>query len=242
MGRRKTKWRERWKLWRRRLVGITVILTGLYLLFEYLTWPDVEALKAKRPETTAFIERYKDRYEKKRVAQIWVSYDQISIAMKHAVLAGEDIGFLYHDGFATEEIEDAVKDALFEGKKLRGASTITQQLAKNLWLSASRNPLRKVKEALLTQQLEANLSKKRILELYLNVVELGPGIFGVEAAAQHWYGTSAAALAEDQAVELAAMLPAPRKRQPGGAGEAHRKHADAIRRRMGRTTQLRDRL
>jgi monofunctional biosynthetic peptidoglycan transglycosylase len=234
--------RDRAKRWRPRLLGAAVALIAIYLLVEYVTWPDVEALKTKRPETTAFIERYEDENQKKRVSQIWVPYDRIPIGFKHAVLAGEDIGFLYHDGFATEEIEDAVKDALFEGKKLRGASTITQQLAKNLWLSASRNPLRKVKEALLTQQLEANLSKKRILELYMNVVELGPGIFGVEAAAQHWFNTTAAGLTEEQSIALVAMLPAPRKRHPGSESEAYQKHADAIRRRMSRSMALRERL
>ena len=242
MARRRKKRPARWKRIRSRLLIGLFALLPLYLLFELVTWPDVVALKTERPETTAFIERYLEQQGKKRVAQSWVPYERIALSFKHAVLAGEDIGFLHHDGFEAEEIEDALKDALFEGKKLRGASTITQQLAKNLWLSPSRNPLRKVKEAILTKQLEANLSKKRILEIYLNVVELGPGIFGVEAAAQHWFGASASSLSEDQAVALAAMLPAPRKRSPTSDSEPYRKHVEAIRRRMSRSMHLREKL
>lgn len=227
--------------WRKLLIALFVMIAA-YLAFEAATWPEVGALKSNRPETTAFIERYKTKSGKKRIAQIWVPYDRIALEMKHAVLAGEDLGFLYHHGFDTEEMEDALKDAIVEGKTLRGASTITQQLAKNLWLSASRNPLRKLKEAILTQQLEANLSKRRILEIYLNVVELGPGIFGVEAAAQHWFGTTAARLNEKEAIALAAMLPSPRKWRPDASSEPYQKHRDAIRHRMGRSMRLRDKL
>jgi monofunctional biosynthetic peptidoglycan transglycosylase len=239
---RKSSLAKSWKRWAPRLAAGAVLLLVLYFLFELVTWPDVAALKSKRPETTAFIERYQDRTNKNRVARTWVPYDHIALSFKHAVLAGEDIGFLHHDGFASEEIEDALKDALFEGKKLRGASTITQQLAKNLWLSASRNPLRKLKEAILTRQLEHSLSKKRILEIYMNVVELGPGVFGVEAAAQHWFGSTAATLTEEQAIALAAMLPAPTRRNAREMSEAHQRHADAIRRRMSRSMHLREKL
>jgi monofunctional glycosyltransferase len=239
MARKKRK-KLRWP--KRRLIAAPFVLLGLYLLFELVTWPNVAALARERPESTAFIERYKAKSGKSRIAQVWVPYDRIALGLKHAVLAGEDIGFLGHDGFATEEMKDAVKDAVLEGKKLRGASTITQQLAKNLWLSASRNPLRKVKEAILTRQLENDLSKKRILEIYLNVVELGPGVFGVEAAAQHWFHTSASALSDDQAIALAAMLPSPRKWHPGSDNERYRRQAEAIRRRVGRSMWLREKL
>ena len=241
MARKKRKWGERWKRVRRWVVVGFAGFVLLYLALEILLWPDIAELKAKRPESTAFIERYEDRYGKKAL-QKWVPYSQISMSIKHAALAGEDIGFLHHDGFEAAEIQDALKDAVLEGKSLRGASTITQQLAKNLWLSPSRNPLRNVKEAILTQQLEENLSKKRILEIYLNVVELGPGIFGVEAASQHWFGVSAADLGEDDAIALIAMLPAPKKRTPSSTSESYRKHRDAIRRRMSRSMHLRERL
>ncbi len=214
----------------------------LFVVYEVVTWPDVAALKAERPRTTAFIERYLDTHEGARVAWSWVAYDQIPMAFKHAVLAGEDIGFLGHHGFATDEMADALKDTVLEGKKLRGASTITQQLAKNLWLSPSRNPLRKLKEAELTRELEDHLSKKRILELYMNVVELGPGVFGVEAAAERWFGSHAAELADEDAVRLAAMLPAPRRWSPAITSPAYQRHVEAIYRRMRATGYLREKL
>jgi monofunctional biosynthetic peptidoglycan transglycosylase len=126
------------------------------------------------------------------------------------VVVAEDIDFFSHHGFATKEMRAALEKAWDEKELPRGASTITQQLAKNLWLSPSRNPWRKVKEAILTRQLERHLDKRRILELYLNVVELGPGIYGAEAAARHHFGVSAAQLTPAQAARLAAMLPRPR--------------------------------
>jgi len=121
----------------------------------------------------------------------------------------------------------------------RGASTITQQLAKNLWLSPSRSPVRKVKEAILTWQLERRLAKTRILELYLNVVEFGPGVWGAEAAARHYFARPAAELDEDQAARLAAALPSPTKWYPGSSSAAYRRHVDSVRRRMDKADFLR---
>ena len=134
----------------------------------------------------------------------------------------EDIGFFDHRGFAVEEIKEAVRGAVEEGKALRGASTITQQLAKNLWLSPSRNPWRKVEEAILTWQLERHLEKRRIFELYLNVVELGPGVYGAEAAARRYFEKPAGALREAEAAELAASLPNPSAWHPGSESRAYR--------------------
>jgi monofunctional glycosyltransferase len=122
-----------------------------------------------------------------------------------------------------------------EGHEMpRGASTISQQLAKNLWLSPSRNPVRKVKEAILTWQLEQRLAKRRILELYLNVAEFGSGVYGAEAASRRYFGKSAADLSEDEAAQLAASLPSPRAWHPGVSSPAYRRYVDTVKRRMAR--------
>jgi monofunctional biosynthetic peptidoglycan transglycosylase len=126
-----------------------------------------------------------------------------------AVLAGEDQEFFDHSGFDWEEIEKAIKKDWEERGFVRGASTITQQLAKNLFLSTSKNPLRKLHEALITVELEAILSKRRILEIYLNVIEWGDGVYGAEAAARHYFATSAASLSVEQAAFLSAIIPSP---------------------------------
>ncbi len=134
--------------------------------------------------------------------------------LKKAVLVAEDLSFFNHNGFDTHEIRIAAREAV-QGKRIRGASTITQQLAKNLWLSPSRSPDRKLREIVLTRLLERHLSKRRILELYLNVVEFGPGIYGAEAAARRYFGIPAADLSPEQAAGLAASLPRPAWWHPG---------------------------
>jgi monofunctional biosynthetic peptidoglycan transglycosylase len=207
-----------------------------------LTWPDVAALASDDPETTAFIERY--RAERRRageseaVAWRWVPYGSISPHLKRAVLVSEDIGFFDHQGFAEEEIRAALRTAWQERKPPRGASTITQQVAKNLWLSPSYSPFRKVEEAILTRQLERHLEKRRILEIYLNVAELGPGVYGAEAAARHYFGTSAAGLSERQAAQLAASLPRPRTWHPGVESRGYRRQVERIEGRMRRAGWL----
>lgn len=227
----------------KRLVFALAAALGAYLLFELATWPDVAALAKENPATTAFIEAYENAQRaagKKPAADYrYVPATRISSAMKRAVVCGEDLEFFSHQGFSGHEMKAAFKDAWEDGKKLRGASTITQQLAKNLWLSPSRNPLRKVKEAILTRQLEKNLSKKRILELYLNVAELGPGIYGAEAAARRYFGVPAAQLGEAQAAELAAGLPSPRRFNPSTGSPAARKRANIILTRMSQAQWLR---
>jgi monofunctional biosynthetic peptidoglycan transglycosylase len=178
-----------------RIGGALAVLLGLWLAWELLTWPDVHELAATNPSTTAFIERYRreqvEQGKPGRVAQSWLSYEEISPNLKKAVLVAEDINFFSHDGFDSEEIREAVREALQERRAPRGASTITQQLSRNLWLSPSRNPLRKLREAALTYQLERALSKERILELYLNVAEFGPGIYGAEATSGRAVGRGA---------------------------------------------------
>jgi monofunctional biosynthetic peptidoglycan transglycosylase len=149
-----------------------------------------------------------------------------------ALLLAEDAGFYGHPGIDLREVPAALLTDWARGGAARGASTITQQLAKNLWLSPSRNPLRKLKEAALTRQLERHLSKRRILELYLNVVEFGPGVWGCESAARRYFGKPAAALTEREAAELAASLPRPSTWHPGARGRGYARHVERILARM----------
>ena len=202
----------------------------LLLAVKALQWPDVRALAGSDPESTAFIDRY-ERRTGEQVAWQPVGYGAIANSLKRAVLVAEDINFFEHDGFEREELERAVRETVFEGKRLRGASTLTQQLAKNLWLSPSRNPLRKLDELLLTRQLERHLEKRKILELYLNVVEFGPGVFGAEAAAQRFFGKSATQLNNAEAAQLAASLPHS-KWSPQSESKSYRAHVNRIARRM----------
>src|SRR5262249_10007304 len=143
-----------------------------------------------------------------------------------------------HGGFETHEIKEALSKAVEESELPRGASTITQQLAKNLWLSASRNPLRKVKEGMLTRQLERRLGKRRILEIYLNVVEFWPGIYGPAAASRRYFSKAAADLSTEEAAQLAASLPSPATWHPGVSNQGYRRHVDRILRRMARAEFL----
>ncbi|HYG62030.1 MAG TPA: monofunctional biosynthetic peptidoglycan transglycosylase [Thermoanaerobaculia bacterium] len=222
------------------LSGLAAVI--LWLGWQVLTWPDVAALEEERPETTAFIERYRGRGwfgNRREVEWKWVPYRRISSNLKRAVIVSEDIEFFSHDGFSRRETRAALEDAWEEKKLPRGASTITQQLAKNLWLSPSRNPVRKVKEAILTRQLEEHLSKRRILEIYLNVVELGPGIYGAEAATRHYFGKSAASLTTRQAAELAAVLPRPKSWHPGSKSKSYQSKVRSIQRRMAKASWLR---
>jgi monofunctional biosynthetic peptidoglycan transglycosylase len=225
-------------LWIRRGIAAVAIAIILWLVWEAATWPDVRALASRPPPTTAFIERYKERERAAgrtpHVEWRWVSASAISVPLKRAVLVAEDTDFFNHRGFAPKAMREAMTQALEERRAPRGASTITQQLAKNLWLSPSRSPLRKAREALMTWQLERALSKRRILECYLNVVEFGPGVYGVEAASRHYFGKPAADVNADEAAQLAASLPRPRAWHPGVTTPAYRRYVDNIRRRMDR--------
>ena len=166
------------------------------------------------PKSTAFMERYLEKPGAK-VRHAWVPYERISEHLKRAVIAAEDARFLDHEGFDWEAIQQAMQKNERRGKVVAGASTISQQLAKNLFLSGERSWLRKGEEAAITWMMERTLSKRRILELYLNVAEWGEGVFGVEAAARHHFGIPAAALGPEQAVWLAAILPSPRRYDRG---------------------------
>jgi monofunctional biosynthetic peptidoglycan transglycosylase len=172
-----------------------------------------------QPESTAFMERALEELREKnpraRLEHRWVPYERISVNLKRAVLAAEDARFLDHEGFDWEMIEKAMAKNERRGRVVAGASTISQQLAKNLFLSGERSWLRKGQEAIITWMLEHVMSKRRILELYLNEAEWGQGVFGAEAAARHHFGVSAAALTPEQAAWLAVILPSPRRYDRG---------------------------
>jgi monofunctional biosynthetic peptidoglycan transglycosylase len=218
------------------------LAAAAFVAYEIWTWPDVGALARRPPPTTAFIERrraeQRARGRRERIDWRWVAYPAIAPSLKRAVLVAEDANFFSHRGFDFAEIEKAMREAIEEGEPPRGASTISQQLAKNLWLSPSRNPYRKLKEVILTWQLERRLGKRRILELYLNVVELGPGIFGVEAASRRYFGKAAADLGDGEAAQLAAGLPNPTAWHPGATSRAYQRRVDTILRRMDRAGHL----
>ncbi|MGZ5207786.1 MAG: monofunctional biosynthetic peptidoglycan transglycosylase [Sulfuricurvum sp.] len=194
-----------------KIILILIILTALDI-GRYAVYPDVTALKKDRPVPTAFMEyreaQWADENRDMHITQTWVSMKNISPNIIKAVLIGEDDGFWKHDGFDVKGMENAIERSI-EKKTLAGGSTISQQLSKNLYLSPSKNPVRKIKEAILTWRIEKSLSKRRILEIYLNVAEWGDGIFGIEAAARHYYHKSAKNLTAREASRLAAVLPNP---------------------------------
>ena len=199
------------------LLATLLVGTGYYF---YFSLPDVSALKQKNPTSTALMnlrdQEYKKQNSRGRRQQIWVSYGAISEHIKKAVLISEDAGFYSHKGVDVTELKAAFKKDLETLSFSRGGSTITMQLAKNLYLSPSKNPLRKLKEIIIAHQLENALSKRRIFEIYLNVVELGRNIYGVEAAAQHYFGKSAGSVDLVEAATLAALLPSPRNSKERG--------------------------
>ena len=180
------------------------------LAYVYLTLPDVRPLATANPATTAFIELRADEAhtlgKPAHREQRWVSYERISSHLKRAVLVAEDSAFWDHDGVDLEQLKESMEANFEKGRLARGGSTITQQLAKNLYLSPSRNPIRKLRELIIARRLEASLSKRRILEIYLNVVEWGNGIYGAEAAARAYFQKSAAALGPAESALLAGAL------------------------------------
>ena len=180
------------------------------------------------PAATAFMnermQALRERDPKARLRYAFVPYERVSPALKRAMIAAEDAKFVDHEGFDWDGIEVALEKNQRRGRIVAGGSTITQQLAKNLFLTDSRSWLRKGEEAMITLMLEAMLDKRRIFELYLNVIEWGSGVFGAEAAAQHYFGVSAARLSQEQAARLAAMAPNPRyyERHPNARGLARK--------------------
>jgi len=200
-----------------------VLFGGGYVSCLVLTLPRVDHLARENPSETALMEaRGGER------TQSWVPLADISPRLLKAVLMGEDAGFYGHNGFDTHEMKEAFRRNWEEGRTVRGASTITQQLAKNLYLSSDRTYARKIKEAILTYRLERALSKSRILEIYLNVIEWGDGVYGVEAGARDVFGKSAGGLDAAEAATLAAMIPNPRELDPCEQAEAVRVRRNRI--------------
>lgn len=185
-----------------------VLLYQVWVLAHILWWVD------HNPQETAFMQArlavLQDKHANARLQQQWVAYGRISNHLKRAVVAAEDSRFVEHHGFDWAGIENAFEKNLKKGKIVAGGSTISQQLAKNLFLSGNRTPWRKAQEAVITFMLERLMSKRRILEIYLNVIEWGDGVFGAEAAARHYFHGSASGLGPSQAARLAAMIPNPR--------------------------------
>ncbi len=211
-------------------IALALLLVFVFVdIARYAVYPNVSELIKKNPIPTAFMEyrvaQWEDEGKQKQISQKWVGFNAISPYLIKAVLISEDDGFWKNDGFEVDEIQQAFEKNLKAGKFVAGGSTVTQQLAKNIYLSPSKNPIRKIKEAILTYRMNKTLSKKRIIELYLNCAEWGDGIFGIEAAARHYYGTSARNLSPMQAAKLASILPNPIVFQPENGGRVARKAA-----------------
>jgi monofunctional biosynthetic peptidoglycan transglycosylase len=212
----------RWLLWTFALLAAAFILLQGWYAAHIWWW------REHAPRETAFmamrLSQLQERHADARLAYRWVAYDRISLQLKRAVIAAEDAKFVEHEGFDWEGIQQALDKNTRRGRVVAGGSTITQQLAKNLFLSTQRSYWRKAEEALITLMLEALLDKRRILELYLNVIEWGDGIFGAEAASRRYFGTSSAALTAEQAARLAAMAPNPRyyEKHPDARGLARK--------------------
>ena len=198
--------------WSRRVLAVLVLLVIAWQGW-YLGW--VVWWKFADPDMTSFMSLRLDELREKdpraELKKQWVLYARISAHLKRAVVAAEDAKFSEHEGFDWEGIQKALEKNRKKGKIVAGGSTISQQLAKNLFLSGTKTPWRKAQEAIITLMLEAVLDKRRILEIYLNVVEWGSGVFGAEAAARYYYALSAAQLSAEQAARLAVLLPNPRK-------------------------------
>jgi monofunctional biosynthetic peptidoglycan transglycosylase len=197
-----------WIKWLILLPLLAVVLIQLYFFLQIWWWV------GHNPETTSFmraqLSSLREKNPKAQLQQKWVPYGRISNNLKRAIIASEDANFSDHEGVDWDALQKAYEKNTRKRKVVSGGSTITQQLAKNLFLSGSRSYLRKGQELIITYMLESMMEKERIFEIYLNVVEFGSGIFGAEAAARHYYGVSAAALGASQAAKLAVMLPNPR--------------------------------
>ena len=222
----------------RRIFLIVIVAIVLLVGYEWITFPDVAALATNPPATTAFMEQRKAELraagKSDAIDYRWVPYARISPYLRRAVLVAEDDTFFEHGGVDVNALQEAIRKDWAHKKMTHGGSTITKQLAKNLYLSPSRNPLRKVKEYFIARSLESHLSKKRILELYLNVVEMGERVYGAEAASQAYFHTSASALSPSQAALLAGCLPNPRVMSPASPNKRLRFRQRMVLSRMKR--------
>jgi monofunctional glycosyltransferase len=215
----------------------TAAVAFAYLVYAYLTLPDVRSLRTTNPTTTAFIElRAREarlRGRPARRVQYWASYGRLSQDLKRAVLVAEDDAFWQHEGVDFEQLQESLELDLARGRFLRGGSTITQQLAKNLYLSPSKNPIRKLRELIIARRLEVELKKSRILELYLNVIEWGDGLYGAEAAARTYFRSNAVSLGPTESALLAAAIINPRMLNPARPTPRLLRRQQLILRRMG---------
>lgn len=208
----------------KKVIFIIILIISAYFIVDigrYFLYPDIAALQKNKPGKTAFMEYreeiWREKGIKKKIRNAWVPLSRISPYVMKAVIIAEDDKFWDHEGFDFEAMQKALEKDIKKKKIQAGGSTISQQLAKNLYLSPSKNPVRKVKEAIITWRMERQLSKRRIIELYLNVAEWGDGVFGIEAAALSHYGKHAADLDAWEAAKLASVLPNPRRYKPNGA-------------------------
>ena len=222
--------------------GILVLLAIGFAsaAYMFLSLPDVRVLRRQNPTTTAFMQLRTREAKAKGLPsqrdQRWVPYARISNHLKRAVIVTEDGAFWQHEGVDYEQLRESMEVNWERGEFARGASTITQQLAKNLYLSPTKNPLRKVRELLITRRLEVELTKQRILEIYLNVIEWGDGVWGAEAASRRYFRKSAAELNPAEAALLAGAIANPHIMDPGRPTARLRRRQQMIMRRMGAVT------
>jgi len=212
-----TKRRRPWR-WLILIALLTPVAVTACIL---LTLPDVSGLRTENPTSTALM-RYRQEQARRQgrtitIREEWVDFARIPALLKEAVRITEDASFYWHKGIDFEEIKESLKRDLREKRFARGGSTITQQLAKNLFLSPGKNPLRKVREYFIARRLEKALSKDRIFSLYLNLIELGPGIFGVQAASRHYFDKDVSELSPEEIVRLTAVIPRPVTTDPRGS-------------------------
>lgn len=210
--------RRRWLQWLGTIISLFIIVTASLVIIFFFTLPDIAALQKENPKLTIMMRyreaQYQDKGRKLRRLQYWAPLSRISHLLINAVLISEDDKFFQHEGFDWESMKQAFEKNIDRKKVVMGGSTITQQLAKNLFLKPTRTPWRKLREAVIAHNLEKELDKRRILELYLNVIEWGDGIYGIEAAAKVYYQKSAAELTASESIRLASILVNPHRYSP----------------------------
>jgi monofunctional glycosyltransferase len=215
-----------------KIIFILIVILVVGFVGFYLVYPDVTILKKVNPKKTSFMEYRENQWlakgKKLTIQKKWVSLPNISPYLAKAIIIAEDDKFWSHRGFDMDAIQKALEKNIEKGKFKFGGSTISQQLVKNLYLTPAKNPVRKLKEAIITWRIEQAISKRRILELYLNVVEWGNGIFGAEMASQHYFGKPAALLTAEEAAKLAAILPNPIRFKVDGTSKYTERRAKII--------------
>ena len=222
------------RYWKKIILGSVLAVFAVFVIDigRYFFYPNVADLEKNRPGKTAFMEYREDAWTAKgihkKISTSWTPLSQVSPYVVKAVIIAEDDKFWSHEGFDFEAMQKALEKDIKNKKFKAGGSTISQQLAKNLYLTPAKNPIRKIKEAILTWRMERQLSKRRIIELYLNVAEWGDGLFGIGTAARKYYGKSARDLSAREAAELAAALPNPRRFRPDGNSRYAANNAERI--------------